>query len=571
MVTLGSHLRDVVRLQPWIILLDRETTTVYHAKQPAFWTMYTSLTWVPRGKAEAKLDLPATEPPPHENGADNPQPMDADTPADEAMETPNETMNGDDADGDVKPDASLFMDDDDDDKSEVDIDEVLANDLDNLRFYKSNKDDPLLKDGERDDGFDEEELDELRIRPTDALLIATKSGEEASHLEYHLFDDNPDDSDDEATEEYVPNSYVHHDMVLPTIPLCCAYTSLSTEENPDAFHNLVAVGMFTPGIDIWDVDDVHALTPINSMGGYNVVKKKKTPGGAGKKRKSNKKPRLQLKEDSHEDAVLSLSWNHVQKEYLASGSADHTVKIWDIESSHCACTLRHHGDKVQSVKFHPTNESLLVTGGFDKAVHVVDLREQKSTGSWSVDADVESVHWFGAGNNSVLVATEAGTMYEFDRRTVSSSEPAEPVVKWAAHTGAVSACTVSADIPGLLVTGSVDKRVKVWNVESANAKLLLDLPSKVGAVFSAAFCPTPSSEGNKNSSASPFVLAYGGQKADVEIVDLGIENKEFRNHYQQHVSGQAFKALERRAARVSNCSLKKLRQMRIAADEDENK
>jgi len=498
--------------------------------------------------------------------------MDADTPADKSMDAPNNGVNSDEANGDVKPDASLFMDDDDD--SEVDIDEVLANDLDSLRFYKSNKDDPLLKDGEKDDGYDEQELDELRIRPTDALLIATKSGEEASHLEYHLFDDNPDDSDDEATEEYVPNSYVHHDMVLPTIPLCCAYTSLPAEEDPEnVFHNLVAVGLFTPGIDIWDVDDVHALTPINSLGGYNVIKKKKTPG-AGKKKKSTKKPRLQLKEDSHEDAVLSLSWNNVQKEYLASGSADQTVKIWDIESSHCACTLKHHSDKVQSVKFHPTVESLLVSGGFDKAVHVVDLREQKSMGSWNVDADVESVHWFGPGKNNVLVATEAGTMYEFDRRTLSSQNGngkmddtiSEPVVKWSAHTGAVSACTISGDIPGLVVTGSVDKRIKVWNVEKAAANLLLDLPSKVGAVFSAAFCPPSIAD----SSVSPFVLAYGGQKSDVEIVDLGIENKEFRNHYRQHVSDKAFKAIERRAARVSNCSLKKLRQMRIAANEDED-
>lgn len=36
-------------------------------------------------------------------------------------------------------------------------------------------------------------------------------------------------------------------------------------------------------------------------------------------------------ENSHTDAVMSLSLNPFQSEYLASGSADTTVKIWDID------------------------------------------------------------------------------------------------------------------------------------------------------------------------------------------------------------------------------------------------
>ena len=37
---------------------------------------------------------------------------------------------------------------------------------------------------------------------------------------------------------------------------------------------------------------------------------------------------IEYKKDSHEGAVLSLSWNKHYRQALSSGSADNTVKIW---------------------------------------------------------------------------------------------------------------------------------------------------------------------------------------------------------------------------------------------------
>lgn len=478
--------------------------------------MYTSLTWVPRGVACAKLEqAPPAAPMEDESNVD--------------VATENE--------GD----------------QELDMADVLANDLDSLSFYKSNKDDPLLAHTEaKHSVYDDDELDEMRIRPTDALLVAAKSGEEASQLEFHLLDDNPEDSDDDEPEEYHPNTYVHHDMLLPAIPLCAAY---STVQMDAAKHNLVAVAMFTPGIDVWDVDAVNAMTPVQTLGGFDLEAGLKTraAGAAKKKRSSSKKPRLPLKDGSHTEAVLSLSWNQVQREYLASASADHTVKVWDVESAHCACTMSHHNDKVQSVAFHPQQESTLLTGSFDKTVHVLDVRSQQSTGSWQVDSDVESCHWLpcGPGTHKVLVATELGTLYLFDPRNLSDT--AQPIAKWPAHNGPTSALNVSPDIPGMFVSGGIDKRVKMWSLDGAAPlpKLLIDIPSKVGAVFSAALCPASTAAGSAGM-LSPFVLAYGGQTGNVEVVDLGVDHKTLRCHYKTRIGGAAFGAMEKRAARGSN-------------------
>jgi periodic tryptophan protein 1 len=54
---------------------------------------------------------------------------------------------------------------------------------------------------------------------------------------------------------------------------------------------------------------------------------------------------------------MSLSLNPFQSEYLASGSADQTVKIWDLEELACKgnfTTL--HKNKVQLVRWSPKHE-----------------------------------------------------------------------------------------------------------------------------------------------------------------------------------------------------------------------
>lgn len=57
---------------------------------------------------------------------------------------------------------------------------------------------------------------------------------------------------------------------------------------------------------------------------------------------------------------------------LASASADKTVKVWDVTTQQCVHTLTHHTDKVQSVRWHPTNHTMMLTGSFDKTAAVLD-------------------------------------------------------------------------------------------------------------------------------------------------------------------------------------------------------
>lgn len=72
---------------------------------------------------------------------------------------------------------------------------------------------------------------------------------------------------------------------------------------------------------------------------------------------------------------MCMSLNKFQKEYLLSGSADKTVRIWDLEELSCKATYADlHTDKVQAVKWNELNESIFLSGSYDSKINIVDVR-----------------------------------------------------------------------------------------------------------------------------------------------------------------------------------------------------
>jgi WD40 repeat protein len=57
---------------------------------------------------------------------------------------------------------------------------------------------------------------------------------------------------------------------------------------------------------------------------------------------------------------------------LASGSADRTVKLWDVANRKCTATLTSHYNGVRSVAFSPDGQAL-ATGGEDGTVKLWDV------------------------------------------------------------------------------------------------------------------------------------------------------------------------------------------------------
>src|SRR5436190_2606384 len=160
-----------------------------------------------------------------------------------------------------------------------------------LVYYESNADDPYITMQENDE--DDEDREELQILATDNLLLVAKVEDEVAHLEVYVYEDEAD------------NLYVHHDIMLPAIPLCVEWLDLpvgkSNQEN-DARANFVAVGTFDPDIEIWDLDTVDCLYP-NAILGQGAEENSGEPK-AGDKKKKKKKKSKKANDDYHVDAIL---------------------------------------------------------------------------------------------------------------------------------------------------------------------------------------------------------------------------------------------------------------------------
>lgn len=396
-----------------------------------------------------------------------------------------------------------------------------------LTYYRNNDEDPYitLKDNE-----EENEREELQVLASDNLLVAAKTEDEISQLEIYVYDESEE------------NLYVHHDLMLPSFPLCLEWldfppiTSPSSKETGDSpakqFGNYIAVGTLDPEIEIWSLDTVDAMYPDMVLGrpdktAAHIPK----PLGTGKKKKKKTKPRA-ASTAHHVDAVLSLSWNKTHRNLLASASADRTVKLWDLsrdptingeggEGEGALRSFSVHKDKVQAVQWNDKEPTVLLTGSFDRTVRTFDSRAPDAGVGAQVAADVEAIRWDPWEPHAFFVSLENGIVLNYDARTLPSNldTPSPARFTLSAHDGAASALDVNPHIRGCIATGGTDKYVKIWNInEDADLnKIQVSLVTSrdlgVGQVFSVSWSPD-----------DPVTLAAAGSKAKLQVWDVAANN-----------------------------------------------
>jgi periodic tryptophan protein 1 len=97
-------------------------------------------------------------------------------------------------------------------------------------------------------------------------LVAAKTEDEVSQLEIYIY------------EEAEDNLYVHHDILLPSFPLCLEWLDfrLGRKAGIEGSGNYIAVGTFDPEIEIWDLDTLDSMYPDAILGKQQQKKKKKS-------------------------------------------------------------------------------------------------------------------------------------------------------------------------------------------------------------------------------------------------------------------------------------------------------
>ena len=220
--------------------------------------------------------------------------------------------------------------------------------------------------------------------------------------------------------------------------------------------------------------------------------------------------------ETHSSQVLSVSFSPDSKT-LASGSADNTVKLWDVSTGKEIRTLQGHSSAVYSVSFSPDGKTL-ASGSWDKTIKLWDVTTDKEIRTLKGHSDlVLSISFSpdgktlasGSADNTikfwdVTTGKEIRTLkghsnqvlsisFSRDGKTLASGSPDKTIKLWDVSTGqeisTLQGATVVSFSPDgkTLASGSDDKSIKLWDVTTGRE--IRTLKGHSDGVLSISFSP----------------------------------------------------------------------------------
>jgi WD40 repeat protein len=180
----------------------------------------------------------------------------------------------------------------------------------------------------------------------------------------------------------------------------------------------------------------------------------------------------------HGHSVNSLAFSP-NGSRLASGSADKTIKLWDVREGRLLSTLQEHGHYVYSVAFSPDG-SRLASGSGDKTIKLWDVREGRLLSTLQGHGNLVSSVAFSPDGSRLASGSNDNTIKLWDVREGRLLSTLQ------GHGNFVISVAFSPD-GSRLASGSDDQTIKLWDVREG--RLLSTLQGHGNSVISVAFSP----------------------------------------------------------------------------------
>ncbi|HEY9824302.1 MAG TPA: NB-ARC domain-containing protein [Stenomitos sp.] len=167
----------------------------------------------------------------------------------------------------------------------------------------------------------------------------------------------------------------------------------------------------------------------------------------------------------HQNRILAVAFSSDGK-YLASGSLDRTIKIWNPETGQCVATLYGHTSWIWDIAFHP-HHNILASASYDRTVKLWDLETGICThtlegheGSALCTSFSPNGQWLASGG--------------YEKMLKLWSIPSGDCVRtWFAHDSRIWSVAFSPDSQWLATAGE-DCQIILWNVETGHQHCVLN-------------------------------------------------------------------------------------------------